>query len=145
MNKDTKSDVVEGKVIKVDSEEQMEMYMKLNASTRHRSKQYFSIPVEVLECCSFQASILYMHILWRSNVGNIISNTSLASIMKCSTRTISNLIEELISKGCITCYIVNKTTRYIYPNYILPTIYVTTKKEIDTSLDTNDNGGFDVL
>ena len=145
MKKEVKEDVVEGKIIKVDSEEQMENYMKLNAVQKHRSRQYFSIPIEVLEKCSFQASICYMHILWRSNVGNIISNTSLAALMKCSTRTISTLIEELIAKGCITCYFVNKTTRYIYPNYILPTIYVMSKKEIDTANDVDDNGGFDVL
>lgn len=141
--------VFSGKVIKVDSEDAMEGYLRSNSVAKHPTKQFMACPVEVLERCSYQASICYMHLLWRSNVGNVISNTALAKIMKCSTRTITNLIDELIVKGCITVFLVSKTTRYIYPNYILPTAYVISKKSIDTAtsnaLDNIDNGGFEEL
>lgn len=137
-------DILDNKVMKFDNEEQLENYLQLNSISRHRAKQFFSIPIEVLEKCSPQASICYMHILWRSNVGNVISNTALAKVLGCSTRTITNLIDELISKGCITVYIVSKTVRYIYPNYILPTVFVSSKKDIDTSINDKEplNGGF---
>lgn len=136
-----KNDVLEGKVIKIDSQEEFENYMKLNAHVKHQSRQFLPIPVEVLDKCSYQASICYGHLLWRSNVGNVISNTALAKLMKCTTRTITNLIDELTVKGCITVYFVNKTTRYVYPNYILPTAIVFSKEDIDTAvnLDRREN------
>lgn len=150
-------DVLDGKVIKIDSEESFQNYMKLNAVVKYQSRQFFSIPIEVLNKCSYQASICYAHILWRSNVGNVISNTALAKLMNCTTRTITNLIDELTVKGCITVYFVNKTTRYIYPNYILPTALVMSKDVVDTAYERFDdeseqeyrerieNGGFKKL
>ena len=87
------------------------------------TQQYFSIPIEVLQRNSSQACICYMYLLYKSNLGNIVTNTSLAKDMDCSTRTITRLLDELAFNDCIKILYVNKAIRYIYPVYILPIIY----------------------
>lgn len=86
------------------------------------SMQFFAVPSEVTKKCSPEASILYGYILGFSNNLYRGSNTALASLMRCSTRTISRLLNELKDNDCIYIVIVNRTTRLVYPRYTLPFI-----------------------
>lgn len=103
------------------------------------SRKWVSVPYEVASICSPEASILYGNILGFISGLYQGTNTALADLMHCSTRTIARLINELKEKECIKVVVVNRTTRLIYPLYTMPFIYKIDnekKKESD-----KDNGG----
>ncbi len=114
------------------------------------SMQFFAVPSEVTKKCSPEASILYGYILGFSNNLYRGSNTALASLMRCSTRTISRLLNELKDNDCIYIVIVNRTTRLVYPRYTLPFILdiepSIKEKKSDSHVKNNPidqpNGGF---
>lgn len=120
----------ENKKVVVSKQEFEAFYGEYNAKVKHFTKQYLSCPIEVLKVCSPRACILYMQILYKSNLNAYMSNTELAMVMNCTPRNIENIINELLVKGCITVFYKSKTVRYIYPNYVLPFV-------LDTSKETN--------
>lgn len=103
------------------------------------STQWLSVPSDVFKRCSPEACFLYSHILGFSSGLYRGSNTALAKLMHCSTRTIARLMNELQDNKCIKVVVVTRTTRLIYPVYTLPFIM-----DIESSGKKKlDNGGFE--
>ena len=115
------------------------------------STQWLSVPTDVYKRCSPEACFLYSHILGFSSGLYRGSNTALAKLMSCSTRTIARLMNELQEKKCIKVVIVSRTTRLIYPVYTLPFIMdiesssKSNKKELKDDYRKVDTGDFEVL
>ena len=105
------------------------------------STQWLSVPSDVFKRCSPEACFLYSHILGFSSGLYRGSNTALAKLMHCSTRTIARLMNELQDNKCIKVVVVTRTTRLIYPVYTLPFIM-----DIESSGKKKlENGGFEEL
>lgn len=130
MNKENESKAVV-------SSEDLQRYVDLYNSTKKISKRYLSCPIEVLEKCSPRACILYMQILYKSNLTDRMSNKKLADAMGCTTRNLENIIKELVDKKCITVFYNSRTERYIYPNYILPFV-LTSRRDRQEQDDSNE-------
>lgn len=92
---------------------------------KYDSVSWLSVPKDVFEVCSPEACLLYSHLLGFANGLYKGSNTALANLMHCSTRTISRLLNELQVKNCIRVIVVNRQVRLLYPVYTLPFILVT--------------------
>lgn len=109
------------------------------------STQWLSIPSDVFKRCSAEACFLYSHILGFSSGLYRGSNTALAKLMSCSTRTITRLMNELQEKECIKVVVVNRTTRLVYPVYTLPFILDIESSSKKVKEQNEDFGGFEVL
>ena len=120
----------------------------------NEAKHWFTVPYEVVNRVSAEASILYGFISGFASTGYMGYNTTLSKAMKCSTRTITRLLNELMQAGCIDVVVVSKTRRLIYPMYNTPFImdsaptpsFSTTKKKSISKVKNNPidlpNGGF---
>lgn len=104
--------------------------------------RWFSVPIEVAEKVSPMASLLYAHFLANNNGIFRGSNVYLCQSLGISSRQLSRYINELVEKGCIEVVIVSKTTRFIYPLYVLPYVYdVSTNLNKSKSKDVVDTDG----
>lgn len=112
------------------------------------SQSWFSVPKEVFDICTPQASLLYGHLLGFSNGIYRGSSQALAELMNCSTRNIARMLNELREKGCIKVVVISRSRRLIYPVYTCP--FILDNEPIDTKSDKIDtkgfaNGGFEEL
>lgn len=117
----------------------------LDKFTKRLSSNWLSIPGEVAEKVSPEACILYAHFLG-FNGQFYGSNVYLAEKLKCSTRSIGRLINELESHGCIKLVYINRTTRLIYPVYTMPFLYtIEQKRKDDEKINVRSSLGFNEL
>jgi len=104
------------------------------------SQSWFSVPKEVFDICTPQASLLYGHLLGFSNGIYRGSSQALAELMNCSTRNIARMLNELREKGCIKVVVISRSRRLIYPVYTCP--FILDNEPIDIKSNKLDNKGF---